>query len=84
MFKIADRNSLDGSTRSTYGIGIGIGNGKRIFLPPCKRRAAMSAFFIIFFLPASTPVCCWLMRAKSKTKLINVAKVKILNDCIVS
>lgn len=66
----------------TYGIGTGIGRGKRIFLPPCKRSAAIRAFLSIFFLPASTPVCCWLMSAKSRTKLINVAKVTILIDFI--
>lgn len=66
----------------TYGIGNGIGSGKRIFLPPCNRRAAIMAFFIIFFLPASTRFCGWLMRANNKTKLIRVAKVMILIEFI--
>lgn len=67
---------------STYGMGKGIGSGNRIFLPPCNRSAAITAFFRIFFLPASTPVCCWLINANNKTKLIRVAKVMILTDFI--
>ena len=67
---------------ATYGTGIGIGNGNRIFLPPWRRRAAMMAFFIIFFFPASTPVCWLLNRPTKSTRLIIVATVKILNDCM--
>lgn len=67
----------------TYGIGSGMGKGKRIFLPPCNKSAAIRAFFIIFFLPASTPVCCWLISANNNAKLINVAKVINLMDLMI-
>lgn len=39
---------------NTYGIGMGIGNGKRIFLPPFRSMAVRAAFFRSAFLPAST------------------------------
>ena len=39
--------------RATYGIGIGMGRGRRIFLPPFSSNKANAAFFIIFFFPAS-------------------------------
>lgn len=42
----------------------------------------MSAFFIIFLLPAATPVCCWLIKAANRRQLINVAKLNTLQDCI--
>lgn len=40
--------------RETYGIGMGIGSGRRIFLPPLRSIAVSAAFLSIFFLPAST------------------------------
>lgn len=40
---------------NTYGIGSGIGNGSRIFLPPLSNKAAIAAFLSSFFLPASAP-----------------------------
>lgn len=40
---------------TTYGKGIGIGNGRRIFLPPLRSIAATAAFLRSFFLPASAP-----------------------------
>lgn len=40
---------------ATYGRGIGIGSGRRIFFPPLRRRAATAAFLSIFFFPASAP-----------------------------
>ena len=54
---------------ATYGIGIGIGSGKRIFLPPLRSSAVSAAFLSIFFLPAST----WLgtNRAARITDTIN-------------
>lgn len=40
----------------TYGSGIGIGSGSKIFLPPLSNNAAMAAFLrIFFFAPASAP-----------------------------
>lgn len=46
---------LDWVQRDTYGIGIGIGSGRRIFFPPLRSKAVRAAFLIIFFFPASTP-----------------------------
>jgi hypothetical protein len=43
------------SFNCTYGSGIGMGRGRRIFLPPFSSNAAIAAFFSIFFLPASAP-----------------------------
>lgn len=57
----------------TYGIGIGIGSGRRIFFPPFNNIAVSAAFLRIFFLPAST----WLglnRAAKTIDKMRNVDK----------
>lgn len=56
----------------TYGIGIGIGSGRRIFLPPLRRSMASAAFLSIFFFPAS--VSCGMkaaMTMANTTKIVN-------------
>lgn len=42
--------------QATYGIGIGMGRGRRIFLPLFRSNKANAAFLSIFFFPASFPV----------------------------
>lgn len=55
-----------------------MGKGRRIFFPPCNKSAAITAFLSIFFLPASTPLGCWLISANRRASDMSAAMLNAL------